>query len=98
MQLIETGSVLQVVAFATEATAPPFAVFVLAYSFNAAGMAMQVFIIFPRKNDPIVFSSQGAQANGHVVGLSDHPETKMGILHAAYGKYSFSHSRILAPY
>ena len=35
-------------------------------------------------------SNQNAQANGFVATLKDNAETKMGILHAAYGDYRLS--------
>lgn len=67
-KVIALGSLFQVVAYCIQASAPPFPVFVLAYTVNGVGMALQ-----------------DAQANGYVASLKENPETKMGILHAAYG-------------
>ncbi|KAJ7269868.1 major facilitator superfamily domain-containing protein [Mycena rebaudengoi] len=62
------GSVLQIVAFSIQAAAPPFPVFVLAFTINGVGVAIQ-----------------DAQANGYVASLASNSETKMGLLHGAYG-------------
>ncbi|PPQ65344.1 hypothetical protein CVT26_000057 [Gymnopilus dilepis] len=67
------GSLCQIVAYAIQAGAPPFPVFVLAYTINGVGLALQ-----------------DAQANGFVATLKDHPESKMGVLHAAYGLGAFA--------
>ena len=37
-----------------------------------------------------IYNNQGAQANGFVAALTNNEETKMGLLHAAYGDYSLS--------
>ncbi|KAF8903921.1 MFS general substrate transporter [Gymnopilus junonius] len=67
------GSLCQVVAYSIQAAAPPFPVFVMAYTINGMGLALQ-----------------DAQANGFVATLKDHPESKMGVLHAAYGLGAFA--------
>ncbi|KAF9528651.1 MFS general substrate transporter [Crepidotus variabilis] len=67
------GSLCQVVAYAIQCSAPPFPAFVLAYSINGIGIALQ-----------------DAQANGFVATLKNNPETKMGVLHAAYGLGAFA--------
>ncbi|KAF9528584.1 major facilitator superfamily domain-containing protein [Crepidotus variabilis] len=72
-KLIFLGSLCQVVAYIIQCSAPPFPAFVLAYSINGIGGALQ-----------------DAQANGFVATLKSNPETKMGILHAAYGLGAFA--------
>ncbi|KDR80389.1 hypothetical protein GALMADRAFT_223273 [Galerina marginata CBS 339.88] len=67
------GSLCQVVAYAIQSTAPPFPVYVMAYTINGVGLALQ-----------------DAQANGFVATLKDQPESKMGVLHAAYGLGAFA--------
>ncbi|KAJ8694718.1 hypothetical protein PTI98_007369 [Pleurotus ostreatus] len=71
-KVIVLGSMLQVIAYALQASAPPFPVFVIAYVINGVGIAMQ-----------------DAQANGYVASIQEGAETKMGILHAAYGLGAF---------
>jgi hypothetical protein len=62
-----------VVAFSIQASAPPFPLFVIAYAINGFGASLG-----------------DAQANGFVATYQDtNAATKMGILHAAYGKASF---------
>jgi len=46
----------------------PFPAFVMSYTINGIGMAVQ-----------------DAQANGYTASMRDHPEARMGMLHAAYG-------------
>ncbi|KAJ7634865.1 MFS general substrate transporter [Roridomyces roridus] len=67
-KMIMFGALCQIVAYAMQAPAPPFPVFVLSYVINGVGMAIQ-----------------DAQANGYTAGLSHNAETKMGLLHGAYG-------------
>ncbi|KAF8966641.1 MFS general substrate transporter [Flammula alnicola] len=67
------GSLCQVIAYSIQCSAPPFPVFVMAYTINGAGIALQ-----------------DAQANGFVATLKNHAETKMGVLHAAYGLGAFA--------
>ncbi|KAF8813139.1 MFS general substrate transporter [Phlegmacium glaucopus] len=67
------GSLCQVIAYAIQSSAPPFPAYVLAYSINGVGLALQ-----------------DAQANGFVATLKDNAETKMGLLHAAYGLGAFA--------
>ncbi|EKM74811.1 hypothetical protein AGABI1DRAFT_116723 [Agaricus bisporus var. burnettii JB137-S8] len=62
------GAALQIIAYAMQSPAPPFPVFVMAYTINGVGVALQ-----------------DAQANGFVANLRSDSETKMGLLHAAYG-------------
>ncbi|KAJ7753373.1 major facilitator superfamily domain-containing protein [Mycena maculata] len=62
------GSMCQIVAYAIQAPAPPFPVFVLSFVINGVGVAIQ-----------------DAQGNGYVASLKHNPETKMGLLHGAYG-------------
>ncbi|EKM74818.1 hypothetical protein AGABI1DRAFT_132859 [Agaricus bisporus var. burnettii JB137-S8] len=62
------GAVLQIIAYTIQSPAPPFPVFVMAYTINGVGIALQ-----------------DAQANGFVASLRNNSETKMGLLHAAYG-------------
>jgi len=63
-----SGSLCQLVAYALQAAAFPFPMFVVCFAINGFGLAVQ-----------------DAQANGFVASLKDNAETKMGILHAAYG-------------
>ncbi|KAF8191791.1 MFS general substrate transporter [Pholiota molesta] len=72
-KVIVFGSACQVIAYAIQCSAPPFPVFVMAYTINGVGMALQ-----------------DAQANGFVATLQSNAETKMGILHAAYGLGAFA--------
>ncbi|KAJ7609796.1 MFS general substrate transporter [Mycena polygramma] len=67
-KMIILGSLCQIVAYAIQAPAPPFPVFVLSFVINGVGISIQ-----------------DAQANGYVAGLKHNPETKMGLLHGAYG-------------
>ncbi|KAJ7832081.1 major facilitator superfamily domain-containing protein [Mycena olivaceomarginata] len=67
-KMITLGSVFQMIAYALQAPAPPFPVFVLSFVINGVGLAIQ-----------------DAQANGYVASLKNNPETKMGLLHGAYG-------------
>lgn len=67
------GSILQVIAYALQSPAPSFPVFVMAFTINGFGIALQ-----------------DAQANGFVASLQHNAETKMGILHAAYGAGAFT--------
>lgn len=67
------GSLFPVIAYSIQSSVPPFPVYVMAYSINGVGMALQ-----------------DAQANGFVATLKDNAETKMGILHAAYGLGAFA--------
>ncbi|KAF9448120.1 MFS general substrate transporter [Macrolepiota fuliginosa MF-IS2] len=62
------GSVCQIIAYTLQSPAPPFPVFVMAFTINGFGVALQ-----------------DAQANGFVASLQHNGETKMGLLHAAYG-------------
>ncbi|KAF7763749.1 hypothetical protein Agabi119p4_8286 [Agaricus bisporus var. burnettii] len=62
------GAALQIIAYTIQSPAPPFPVFVMAYTINGVGIALQ-----------------DAQANGFVASLRNNSETKMGLLHAAYG-------------
>ncbi|KAJ7892856.1 MFS general substrate transporter [Mycena olivaceomarginata] len=62
------GSACQIIAYALQAPAPPFPVFVLSFVLNGVGIAIQ-----------------DAQANGYVASLKSSSETKMGLLHGAYG-------------
>ncbi|KII90245.1 hypothetical protein PLICRDRAFT_159682 [Plicaturopsis crispa FD-325 SS-3] len=67
-KMIVIGSLLQVVAYAIQASAPPFPVFVMSYTINGIGMSLI-----------------DAQASGYVAALDENSESKMGLLHAAYG-------------
>lgn len=67
------GSLFQVIGNAIRSFAPPFPVFVMAYTINGVGVALQ-----------------DAQANGFVATLKHNAETKMGLLHAAYGLGAFA--------
>lgn len=92
-----SGSALQVIAYAVDATAPPFPVLCLAYAVNGVGMSLQVrYILFTRISAPPAYISscmriyslgclQDAQTNGYVASLTENQEAKMGMLHAAYG-------------
>ena len=42
LQMAQTGSLFQAIAYSVNATAPPFPVFVLGYAINGVGMALQV--------------------------------------------------------
>ncbi|PPQ73193.1 hypothetical protein CVT26_014798 [Gymnopilus dilepis] len=70
---IVLGSICQLVGYAIQSSAPPFPVFVMAYTINGVGLALQ-----------------NAQANGFVGTLKSQPESKMGMLHAAYGLGAFA--------
>ncbi|KAJ7033674.1 major facilitator superfamily domain-containing protein [Mycena alexandri] len=67
-KMIFLGSLCQIVAYAMQAPAPPFPVFVLSFVINGVGVAIQ-----------------DAQANGYIASLRRNSETKMGLLHGAYG-------------
>lgn len=67
------GSTLQIVGYALQAPGPPFPVFVMAYTINGFGIALQ-----------------DAQSNGYVASIRRNAETKMGIIHAAYGAGAFA--------
>lgn len=79
------GSACQVIAYTIQAPAPPFPLFVIAFAINGFGIGLQVnstifqiWIFWP--------SFQDAQANGYVASYEEGAETKMGIMHAVYGK------------
>ncbi|KAJ7778300.1 MFS general substrate transporter [Mycena metata] len=67
-KMIFLGSLCQIAAYAMQAPAPPFPVFVLSFVINGVGVAIQ-----------------DAQANGYIASLRRNSETKMGLLHGAYG-------------
>ncbi|KAF5345935.1 hypothetical protein D9758_011423 [Tetrapyrgos nigripes] len=66
--VIVLGSVLQQIAYALQTPALPFPAYVMSFTINGIGLAMQ-----------------DAQANGYTASMKENPETRMGILHAAYG-------------
>jgi hypothetical protein len=72
VQVIVLGSVLQQVAYALQIPALPFPAYVMSFTINGIGLAMQ-----------------DAQANGYTASMKENPETRMGILHAAYGSGTF---------
>jgi hypothetical protein len=80
------------IAYTLQAPALPFPVFALSYAINGIGMALQVCVLpfFRLKYiySYLISNSKDAQANGYVATLKDNAETKMGILHAAYGMYT----------
>lgn len=59
---------------------------VIGYSIEATAPPFPVFILGYAING-LGMALQDAQANGFVASLRDDPETKMGILHAAYGTH-----------
>ncbi|KAJ6588922.1 MFS general substrate transporter [Mycena capillaripes] len=79
-KMITLGSLCQIVAYAMQAPAPPFPVFVLSFVINGVGVAIQ-----------------DAQANGYVASLKHNPETKMGLLHGAYGNFSPGAGALVSP-
>jgi len=66
--------------------------FVICFAINGFGLAVQVGR-FPKNFTPSkfiqYFDLKDAQANGFVASLKDNAETKMGLLHAAYGASIF---------
>ena len=82
-----SGSLCQVVAYALQSPGLPFPMFIICFAINGFGLAVQVsrsqsFSIHLSSSHPY---DKDAQANGYVASLKDNAETKMGILHAAYG-------------
>ncbi|KAK2462133.1 hypothetical protein APHAL10511_005831 [Amanita phalloides] len=78
------GSLLPIIGYSLQASAPPFPVYVMAFTINGIGMAFLVrdlLLLLSHRLDPI----QDALPNGFVAALKNHAHTKMGILHAAYG-------------
>jgi len=75
---------MQIIAFAIKAAGPPFPVFILAYVLNGVGMALEVCPISSLERWCSI-CRKDALANGYVGSLKSHAETKMGIMHAAYG-------------
>ncbi|TFK21819.1 MFS general substrate transporter [Coprinopsis marcescibilis] len=69
------GAFLQIITYAVQAPAPPFPAFVAVNILNGIGLALQ---------------ASDAQANGFVGALSKNSESKMGVLHAAYGLGAFA--------
>jgi hypothetical protein len=65
----------------------PFPGFILGYAINGIGLALQVELLVGWFLIHLIRITQDAQANGFVASLKDNPEAKMGMLHAAYGKY-----------
>ena len=43
------GAICQVVAYAIQCSAPPFPVFVMAYTINGIGIALQVVVLAQRR-------------------------------------------------
>jgi len=86
------GSILQIIAYALQSPAPPFPVFVMAFTINGFGIALQVdffFLSFWCFHNLLYFHvMQDAQDNGLVSSLKHQAEAKMGILHAVYGEFS----------
>ncbi|KAL4079401.1 MFS general substrate transporter [Scleroderma citrinum] len=62
---------------------------VVGYAINASAPPFPVFILGYAING-VGMALLDAQANGFVASLRDNPETKMGILHAAYGAGALS--------
>jgi hypothetical protein len=52
--------------------------------YGASGLDLRACTLYCLRH----ISGQDAQVNGYVISLQDNPETKMGILHAAYGPFS----------
>ena len=83
------GSVCQGLSYAAQSPVAPFVVKVLASGLCGLGISLQV-----RHNRfQVTLSSscnqsdlQNAQANSFVASLKDNATTKLGFLHAAYGK------------
>ncbi|THU92825.1 MFS general substrate transporter [Dendrothele bispora CBS 962.96] len=67
-KVVVIGSVLQQIAYAIQSPALPFPAFVMSFTINGIGLAVQ-----------------DAQANGYTASMRDNTETRMGMLHAAYG-------------
>ncbi|KAL4071424.1 major facilitator superfamily domain-containing protein [Scleroderma yunnanense] len=66
---------------------------VVGYAINASAPPFPVFILGYAING-VGMALLDAQANGFVASLRDNPETKMGILHAAYGIPIFLHAAL----
>ncbi|PPQ86680.1 LOW QUALITY PROTEIN: hypothetical protein CVT25_006755 [Psilocybe cyanescens] len=62
---------------------------VIAYSIQSSAPPFPVFVLAYAINGAGL-ALQDAQANGFVATLTDNPESKMGILHAAYGLGAFA--------
>ncbi|KAJ7512736.1 major facilitator superfamily domain-containing protein [Mycena galericulata] len=84
-KMIALGSLCQIIAYAMQAPAPPFPVFVLSFVINGVGIAIQVHTFGYAQAPSSTDASQDAQANGYIASLKNSPETKMGLLHGAYG-------------
>ncbi|KAF8664609.1 hypothetical protein AX16_000708 [Volvariella volvacea WC 439] len=67
------SSLLPIVSYSIQSSAPPFPAYVLGFGLNGLG-----------------FAWQDAQANGFVASIKKNAETKMGLLHAAYGAGALS--------
>ncbi|KAF4583440.1 hypothetical protein EYR38_002191 [Pleurotus pulmonarius] len=61
---------------------------IIAYTLQAPGPPFPVFVIAYVINGAGI-AMQDAQANGYVASIKENAETKMGILHAAYGMGAF---------
>ncbi|KAF9265531.1 MFS general substrate transporter [Marasmius fiardii PR-910] len=72
-KMMAFGSIMQIIAYALQSANVPFPVFVIAYTINGIGIAVQ-----------------DAQSNGFVAAIKNNAETKMGLLHAAYGFGAFA--------
>lgn len=72
-----------------QAPALPFPVFLISFAINGVGVAMKVRpvsrTIMMGSHHHINSFSKDAQASGFVASIKENSETKMGILHAAYG-------------
>ncbi|KAF9558509.1 MFS general substrate transporter [Agrocybe pediades] len=77
------GALCQVVAYSIQCTAPPFPVFVMAYTINGAGISLQARI------SSCATRIHVAQAMGFVASLRHRPEVKMSFLTSAYGVGAF---------
>jgi hypothetical protein len=61
----------------------------VAFSIQASAPPFQVFVMSYVING-FGESLQNAQANSFVANYKDNAATKMGLLHAAYGQYTYS--------
>jgi len=81
------GAAAQLVSYGVVLAVPPFSVLICAYAITGFGLALQVGPLSPILAPCSHLSRcQAAQGNGFVGSLQRDMSTKLGIMHAAYGK------------
>ncbi|KAJ1311159.1 hypothetical protein OPQ81_009660 [Rhizoctonia solani] len=88
-KVILLGGVLQILAYAMLAPAPPFAVMCISYAINGFGKSANGTITQLLDLNITGTALQSAQSNGFIAELPNNTSAKLGLLHTGYAAGAF---------